>query len=203
MISNDMKFTERFGRAVGFAVKLHDNQMRKGTTTPYIAHLLSVAALVIEFGGDEDEAIAGVLHDAVEDQGGIDTYNLIQERFGSRVASIVDGCTDTYQFPKPPWLERKKRYLEHLVDAPLSVQRVSLADKLHNARSLLHDLRSIGDDVWSRFNGGKEGSLWYYRSLANIFKESPLAESDQVSLFVDDFVRVVEQIEELSEKLSM
>ncbi len=169
--TNNPRLSARFERALVYAFQLHRNQTRKGTNTPYIAHLLGVAALVIEDGGDEDQAIAALLHDAVEDQGGLATLEKIRAEFGDRVARIVEGCTDAVTLPKPPWRRRKEVYLNHLAEAPAEVRRVSLADKLNNARSILADLRQIGDDVWKRFNGGKEGTLWYYRSLVSIFRE--------------------------------
>ena len=149
--------TNRFQDALIYATRLHANQTRKGSTTPYIAHLLGVTAIVLEAGGDEDQAIAALLHDAVEDQGGMQTMEVIRNRFGEHVALIVDGCTDAYQTPKPPWKERKEEYIQHLGDVPAEVRLVSLADKLHNARSILADLRSQGGQTWDKFNGGKDG----------------------------------------------
>jgi len=188
--------TERFGQALLFAFQLHSQQRRKGNQTPYIAHPLGVAALVLEDGGDEDEAIAALLHDAPEDQGGLATLEEIRMRFGDRVADIVDGCTDTYEIPKPAWRQRKEDYLVHLQTAPPSVWRVSLADKLHNARTIRVDLYSQGGQVWQRFNGGKAGSLWYYRSLLQIFQE--LYRSERLcSPLVAMLDEVVTQIEKL------
>jgi (p)ppGpp synthase/HD superfamily hydrolase len=166
------RLSRRFEQALVCAFQLHRDQTRKGTHTPYIAHLLAVASLVIEDGGDEDQAIAALLHDAVEDQGGRVTLEKIKTRFGERVAWIVEGCSDTDTLPKPPWRERKEAYLEHLRGAAAEIRRVSLADKLHNARSILADLRQSRDGVWKRFSGGKEGTLWYYRSLVEIFSEA-------------------------------
>ena len=165
-----MLLTERFRDALNYAVVLHSEQARKSTQVPYIAHLLGVCALVLEDGGDEDEAIAALLHDAVEDQGGYRTLDEIRERFGRSVADIVDGCTDAYTNPKPPWKERKERTLSHLPTASSGVLRVSIADKLYNARSILIGLTRDGEAIWDRFNGGKEGTLWYYRSLLIIFQ---------------------------------
>jgi (p)ppGpp synthase/HD superfamily hydrolase len=190
------ELTDRFGQALLFAFELHNGQERKGNQTPYIAHLLGVASLVLEDGGDEDEAIAALLHDAAEDQGGLETLEQICLSFGERVASIVDGCTDTYQTPKPPWRQRKDDYLVHLRSASPSVWRVSLADKLHNARTILVDLHLQGEPVWERFNGGKIGSLWYYRSLAIIFQElsdSGLVRSPLVAM-LDEVVTQIEQL---------
>ena len=172
-----MKLTQRFKEALDYALELHGDQQRKGSDTPYAAHLLAVASLVLEDGGDEEQAIAALLHDAPEDQGGLETLKAIRLRFGERVADIVQGCTDTLENPKPAWRERKELYLEHLRTASHEVQRVSLADKLHNARSILTDLLRSGEDVWMRFNGGKDGTLWYYRSLLQVFRsmsDSPL-----------------------------
>jgi GTP pyrophosphokinase len=161
---------DRFDRALALASKLHRNQPRKGTTIPYVAHLVGVAALVLEDGGNEDEAIAALLHDAVEDQGGRATLELIRRDFGDDVARIVESCSDTDVVPKPPWRTRKEQYLAHLRTAPSSIVRVSLADKLHNARALTTDLRSHGEELWRRFNSESD-QLWYYRSLARTFRE--------------------------------
>ncbi len=186
------KLTSRFIEALTHAFRLHDGQVRKQTGTPYIAHLLSVTALVLEAGGDEDEAIAALLHDAVEDQGGRQTLREIRQRFGERVAEIVDGCTDAYIQPKPPWRERKEEYLAHLRTASPSVRLVSLADKLHNGRCIYRDLRENGEEIWRKFNGGKEGSLWYYRTLAEIFQETG---DDAMTMEFVDLVRKIEEAE--------
>ncbi len=161
---------ERFEQALVYAARLHARQERKGSGVPYIAHLLAVAALVLEDGGDEDEAIAALLHDAAEDQGGLATLEDIRRRFGARVADIVAACSDTLVTPKPPWKARKTAYLEHLRGAPPEARRVSLADKLHNARALLRDYRREGESTWARFTGGREGTLWYYRALVEVFQ---------------------------------
>jgi (p)ppGpp synthase/HD superfamily hydrolase len=163
--------SSRFEGALILATRLHTNQIRKGARIPYVAHLLAVTALVLEEGGDEDQAIAALLHDAVEDQGGIETLDVIRRRFGVRVAHIVEGCSDSIESPKPPWRERKVIYLRHLREADIDILRVSLADKLHNACSILRDLQKNGDVIWERFKGGKDGTLWYYRTLVAIFHE--------------------------------
>lgn len=186
------RLTHRFEEALQYATRLHADQMRKDTDTPYISHLMAVAALVLEDGGDEDQVIAALLHDAAEDQGGLETLHEIQHRFGGRVAEIVKGCSDTFETPKPPWRKRKEDYLGHLLDASPDVLRVSLADKLHNARTILTDLRSMGDDTWERFNGGKEGTLWYYRSLVQAFQQV------DSSPMVAELAWVVENIEQLA-----
>ncbi|MGE0027237.1 MAG: HD domain-containing protein [Thermoleophilia bacterium] len=162
----------RLDDAFVLARELHAGQRRKGTDIPYLAHLMAVAALVIEDGGDEDEAVAALLHDAVEDQGGAPTLALIRERFGPRVAAIVDACSDTDEIPKPPWRQRKQTYLDHLraPDLPDGALRVSLADKLHNARAILGDQRA-GRDVFARFNAPRDEQAWYYDALATTFAE--------------------------------
>jgi len=156
---------ERFEDALVFAARTHRDQRRKGRDIPYVSHLLAVCSLVIEHGGDEDEAIAALLHDAVEDQGGAAMQGEIERRFGRRVAEIVDACSDTDQQPKPPWRARKEAYIAHLADAPPPVRLVSAADKLHNARTLLEDYRAVGEALWQRFRGGKDGTLWYYGAV--------------------------------------
>ncbi len=187
--------TNRFEHALVYATQLHARQERKGTNIPYISHLLSVAALVLEDGGDEDEAIAALLHDAVEDQGGVATREVILQKFGERVTQIVDGCTDTDVMPKPPWKERKQQHLENLRHASPAVCRVELADKLHNARSILLDLQRDGEAVWQKFRGGKEGTLWYYRAALEVF-----AQLGYSMFMVEEFKRVVEELEVVSGK---
>ena len=165
-----MELSTRFDEALVFASRLHAQQVRKGGTIPYISHLLAVSALVLEHGGKEDEAIAALLHDAVEDQGGEPTRREIQRRFGDGVAHIVDGCSDTDTTPKPPWQERKTAYLAHLQEADGSVLLVSAADKLHNLRTMRSDYELVGEDLWLRFKAGRELTLWYYRSLIEVYQ---------------------------------
>lgn len=162
----------RFATAVAWATELHAGQERKGTGIPYVAHVIAVAAIAIEHGADEDVAIAAALHDAIEDCGGAPMRELIAARFGGRVAAIVAGCTDADVTPKPPWRARKEAYLAHLPGASTEVLLVSAADKLHNARSLLADYRAVGEDLWGRFSGGREGTLWYYRALVGAYRAS-------------------------------
>jgi (p)ppGpp synthase/HD superfamily hydrolase len=157
---------QRFKDAFLFAAGKHGRQTRKSTQIPYLAHLMSVAAMVLEAGGDEDLAIAALLHDVVEDCGGQPTLEEVRRRFGDRVAHIVEGCTDADSYPKPPWRERKEAYLRHLKEADADTRLVSAADKLHNARETLKDYREGGEAVWQRFKGKREGTLWYYRALA-------------------------------------
>jgi len=186
--------SSRFEGALILATRLHTNQIRKGARVPYVAHLLAVTALVLEDGGDEDQAIAALLHDAVEDQGGIETLDVIRRRFGVRVAHIVEGCSDSFESPKPPWRERKVIYLRHLREADIDILRVSLADKLHNACSILRDLQKNGDVIWERFKGGKDGTLWYYRTLVAIFHENDF------SPMVSELQYVFNKIEGLTER---
>ena len=156
-----------------------------------MAHLLGVASIAMEHGAAEDEAIAALLHDAVEDQGGKPTLEAIRESFGDRVASIVDGCTDAYVEPKPPWRERKEAYLEHLKEANASVRLVSASDKLYNARAILSDYYLMGDVVYERFKSGKGGTLWYYRSLADTFNELG---PERLAVELDRVVREIERV---------
>jgi GTP pyrophosphokinase len=185
------KLTPRFDKALAYAARLHRVQTRKGTEIPYVAHLLGVAALVLEDGGDEDETIAALLHDAVEDQGGRPILEEIRRRFGERIAHIVEGCTDAETIPKPPWRKRKQQYIKHVKRASADVRRVSAADKLHNARTILSDYRNLGDKLWLRFNGGREGTLWYYRALINAFRKAG------PSAIVEELDRVVSELEHL------
>ena len=171
------KLSRRFEQALLFATRKHAGQSRKGTVVPYVAHLLSVAGLVLEAGGDEDLAIAALLHDVVEDCGGAPMLKEIRRRFGKRVAHVVDGCTDTDLDPKPPWRQRKEDYIAHLRTADADTRLVSAADKLHNVRSIVATYREIGDRIWERFHGKRDGTLWYYRTLLDEFKRkksSPL-----------------------------
>ncbi|MCS7220999.1 MAG: HD domain-containing protein [Anaerolineae bacterium] len=184
--------SERFIEALAFAFQLHAGQLRKGTSIPYIAHLLGVVSLVLEQGADEDTAIAALLHDAIEDAGGAATREEIRRRFGSKVVEIVASCTDAETFPKPAWRERKEAYIAHIREASPAARLVTAADKLHNARAILADYRAIGEELWSRFNGGKEGTLWYYRALVKALQEAgpnPL---------VEELDRVVAEIERLT-----
>jgi (p)ppGpp synthase/HD superfamily hydrolase len=174
---------ERFEEALVFAARAHRRQVRKGSDTPYIGHLLGVCSLVTEDGGSEDEAIAALLHDAVEDQGGEKMLDAIRDRFGEQVAAIVLACSDTVELPKPPWRARKQAYLARLEHEPPPVLRVSVADKLFNARAILRDYLQVDDEVWTRFRAGRDEQLWYYRALSDTLNRrfpGPLArELDQ------------------------
>lgn len=171
--------THRLAAALDLAIELHGEQVRKrspdevGPDVPYLSHLLAVTALVLSHGGDEDEAVAALLHDGPEDQGGRPVLETIRDRFGERVARVVEACSDTFETPKPPWLERKTRYIDHLRlgDPGDDVWVVSIADKVHNVRSIVHDRRIVGEAVWERFTAGRSGTLWYYRTLEAIFRE--------------------------------
>jgi (p)ppGpp synthase/HD superfamily hydrolase len=165
-----VQLTERFDAALLLASDLHRNQTRKSTSIPYLSHLLAVAGMVLENGGSEDEAIAGLLHDAVEDQGGPPTLELIRRQFGDLVANLVMALSDTDETPKPPWRYRKESYLFHLETAPVEVLRVSAADKLHNARSIVRDYLEVGEELWNRFSAPASDQIWYYRALSDVFR---------------------------------
>lgn len=185
-----MPYGKKFEHALLYAAQLHKDQVRKETSTPYITHLLAVASIVGENGGTEGEVVAALLHDAPEDQGGEARLGEIRAQFGDGVAEIVDGCTDTFETPKPPWRERKERYLAHLANASGSVRLVSSADKLHNARTVLSDYRLLGEDLWTRFNGKKVGTLWYYRAVVDTLRgDGPI---------VEELDRVVTELETIS-----
>lgn len=162
--------TERFDRALTYASELHRSQTRKGSAVPYISHRLGVAALAIEAGADEDQAIAALLHDAVEDQGGLPQLEEIRRRFGKRVADIVEHCTDSFSDEKEEWQSRKNAYLTALPKKPADALLVVLADKTHNASCIVSDIAVHGDATWQRFTGGREGTLWYYSELARAFR---------------------------------
>lgn len=187
------RLSKRFEDALVYATQLHSTQTRKGTDIPYVSHLLAVASLVIEAGGTEDEAIAALLHDGPEDQGGEETLSKIRERFGPTVADIVLACSDTLAEEKPPWSERKRTYLAHLASASASVLAVSCADKLHNARAILADYRRMGEALWQRFRGGKEGTLWYYRALIGTY-----AAASPPPVLLDQLEQVVTELEALA-----
>lgn len=184
--------SDRFDAAVRYAIELHRTQLRKGTSIPYVSHLFAVCSLVLEDGGTEDEAIAALLHDGPEDQGGEAVLDAIRERFGVKVAEIVEGLSDAMPAPgqaKPPWRSRKEAYLRHLAVATESILRVSLADKLHNARSIQLDLSFEGEEVWDRFNAGPEEQAWYHRELLTIFEQRLPASRN-----LADFRRVVGEL---------
>ncbi len=188
----DPAFSKRFISALAYAARIHGKQIRKRTERPYIGHLLGVASIVIEYGGDEDMAIAALLHDAVEDQGGLPRLREIRKKFGKRVAHIVDGCTDAYSEPKSPWLERKRAYIARVTGEDAEVRLVSAADKLSNARETLFEVRVHGESVYQRFAGKKLGTLWYYRELLRAFRQ---AGSNPL---IEELDRVVTELERLA-----
>ena len=167
-----MELTNQYLQALEYAFHAHNGQFRKGTHTPYFSHLAAVSSLVMKFGGTETEAIAALLHDAAEDQGGEERLNDIRAKFGKVVSDIVADCSDTFEDPKPAWEIRKRRYLEHLRSVPDPVRLVSACDKLHNIRSIVADYLQIGDEVFERFKASKERTLWYYEQLGNEYMEN-------------------------------
>lgn len=186
MLSDD------FIDALAFAADVHRTQTRKGGDIPYLGHLLSVAGLVIEAGGSEAQAAAALLHDAAEDQGGVEMLSRIEAAFGPEVAGIVSECSDTFETPKPPWRLRKQTYVEHLGSASDGALLVSMADKLDNARAMLRDLRSVGPVLWQRFSVSDPSEhMWYYRSLLAVY------ESRSSSWLVDELRRVLDDMDQL------
>ena len=172
-----------FDDALVYASRIHREHIRKGSGLPYVSHLLGVVSIALENGANEDQAIAALLHDTVEDQGGADRLVDIRERYGDRVAEIVAHCTDSEVEPKPSWRERKEAYLVGLSKKPVASLEVSIADKTHNAGAIVADLHLRGDQVWPRFTGGKDGSLWYYRELSRAFAElAPGTASDRATV---------------------
>jgi (p)ppGpp synthase/HD superfamily hydrolase len=185
------RLTPKFVEAVAYAADKHANQTRKGSGIPYLGHLLSVAGFVIEADGTEAEAIAALLHDAAEDQGGEETLAEIREQFGDEIAAIVGECSDTFETPKPPWRERKENYVNHLPEASDSALLVSLADKLHNARAILRDYREVGDQLWQRFSvQDPQLHLWYYRSLLDVYAQRV------DNWMVDELREVIDKLEQ-------
>lgn len=182
-----MTISPRFREALAYAATIHADHLRKGTDIPYLSHLLAVTAMVLEHGGDEDEAIAALLHDAIEDHKA--THPDIVSRFGEAVAQIVEGCTDTDKQPKQPWQQRKEEHIARLRASPRSVQLVVAADKLHNARSILADYRTLGESLWSRFNADRGSILWYHRSVADVLTLAPKP-------LIEELLRVVVEIEQ-------
>ena len=187
-----MRLSRQFEKALTYATRIHGGQLRKKTRIPYIAHIIGVAAIAMEYGANETEAIAALLHDAVEDCGGAKRLRDIERKFGKKVARIVEGCTDTDRTPKPAWLERKKAYVAHVRHAPMPTKLVSASDKLHNVRAILMDYRKEGERLWSRFNGGKQGALWYYRALVKAFT------GQRIEPLVQELNRTLTQLEFLS-----
>ena len=194
IVTSSPAYSPRLIEALGVASRLHAPQRRKGSGVPYLAHLLGTCSIALEYGADEDEAIAALLHDAIEDVEPVEEARAAVAAFGDRVLRIVEGCTDTDEHPKPPWRVRKQAYVDHLADADASVLLVSAADKLHNARSVNADLRRHGATTWDRFTGGREGSLWYYRALVDAFRANPAHDA----ALVDEVERAVSEMELLA-----
>ncbi len=189
-----MKLSPLFEEALQVALASHKHHLRKGTQIPYVSHLLAVANIVLDYGGDEDEAISALLHDSVEDCG-VDPEE-IRKRFGDKAANIVVACSDSLEKDpknKASWRLRKEAYLGHLETAPSSVLLVSAADKLHNARSIVKDLREVGRAVWARFKGDEDGTLWYYNSLVEIFTKR-----GEHQMLVDELTRTVAELQRLA-----
>jgi GTP pyrophosphokinase len=188
-----MMLSPRFEQALAYATTIHAGQTRKASEVPFISHLLGVASLALEFGANEDEAIAALLHDAVEDAGGEPRLADIRVRFGTDVASMVKDCTDTSATPKPPWRARKEAYIAHLPHSSPGALLVSCCDKLYNTRTIVADLRERGAVTWEKFRGGRDGSLWYYRTLADFFKTTNLPRG-----LVEELLRTVATMEQLA-----
>ncbi len=201
--------SDKFNDALVYAARLHREQPRKGQDIPYVGHLLGVASLVLESGGDEEMAIAALLHDAVEDQGGQPRLEEIRKMFGARVAHIVEGCTDSDEIDperKPPWCERKEKYIAHVEHkADAEVRLVSAADKVHNARAILSDHYEMEDRVFDRFSGKKQGTLWYYRALVDAFRAAEARDNHPADgsaqgrhRLINELARVVDELERRS-----
>ena len=186
------RLSAKFDKALRYAALLHRGKLRKKTKIPDIGHVLGVTAIALEYGATETEAIAALLHDAAEDAGGRKRLRDIEKKFGPAVARIVDGCTDSYAQPKPPWLERKKAYVAHVRNASISTKLVSAADKLQNVRSLVRNYREEGNELWRRYDGGKEAALWYYRALVNAFK------GRRIDPLVRELDRAISELESLA-----
>ena len=181
--------TGRLDAAFAYAHEAHASHTRRGTSAPYVGHLMGVASIVIDDGGGEDDAIAALLHDAAEDSGGRARLDDIRLRFGDAVARIVADCTDSWSEPKAPWMQRKRQYVEHARTLPAASLRVSAADKVHNAYAILRDLRNTGEAVWQRFNAGPDDIVWYYQALVRAYREAGGGR------LVDELERIVRAIE--------
>jgi GTP pyrophosphokinase len=190
--------TDRFVEAVAAAALIHAGQLRKGTAIPYLSHLLGACAIALDYGANEDEAIAALLHDTIEDGVSTEEARAIVWGFGPEVGRIVEACTQANTHPTPPWRARRTAYLARLAGEDRSVLLVSASDKLHNARSIVRDLRSIGEDLWARFSSAKEDTLWYYRSLVTAFRANPA----HTPPLIDELDRTVSEMEALATKAS-
>ena len=190
--SSIQRLSSRFEEALVFAAQKHQTQTRKGTTIPYIAHLMQVSGIALENGANEDEAIAALLHDVIEDQD--ETEEELTRRFGPEVAAIVAGCSDSASTDKAPWKQRKEAYIAHVLTASPSVRLVSSCDKLHNARAILADYQELGDKLWGRFNATPGDILWYYRSLVQAFQQAQERQGELPSRVVAELARVVTEL---------
>ena len=191
-------YSERFLQALDAAARMHGAQRRKGSDIPYVSHLLGTCSIAMQYGADEDESIAALLHDAIEDVRPTDSARQAVAFFGRRVLAIVEGCTDADTHPRPPWRERKERYIAHLAEADASILLVSASDKLHNARAILADLRRVGDKVWDRFTASRDETIWYYRSLVDAFRANPEHDPELIA----ELDRTVAEIEQLAGRRS-
>ena len=185
------QLSDRFVAAVAYACAAHGVKKRMGTEISYVAHLFGVTAIALEYGANEDAAIGALLHDVVENCGGAARLADLHAQFGSTIAAIVEGCTDTTATPQPPWRERKETYIQHLPRASAAIRLVSAADKLHNARATLGDYQRSGEKVWARLAGGKAGTLWYYRALVTAFQA---AGSNALIAELDRTVTAIERL---------
>jgi (p)ppGpp synthase/HD superfamily hydrolase len=188
------QYSDRIIEALAAAAQIHGIQARKGTTIPYLSHLLGTCAIALDYGANEDEAIAALLHDAIEDGEPTEAARATVWSFGDEVGRIVEGCTDADSHPKPPWRERKEAYLAGLANEDRSILLVSASDKLHNARSIVRDLRVDGEDLWERFSAPRDQTLWYYRSLVTGYRRNPA----HTPALIDELDRTVTEMELLA-----
>jgi (p)ppGpp synthase/HD superfamily hydrolase len=193
-MADEPLYSERLIEALGVAARLHADQHRKGSDVPYLSHLLGTCGIALDYGAGEDEAIAALLHDTIEDVQPTEVARAAVADFGTEVLRIVEGCTDSDTHPKPPWRTRKEAYIAHVASLDGPILLVSTADKLHNARSIVTDLHRFGAATWERFNGGRDGSLWYYRALVGAFRANPAHPRE----LVDELDRTVTEMEGLA-----
>ena len=189
-----MLISPRFASALAYAAELHQEQERKVSGVPYVAHLLRVAGIVLEYGGNEEEAIAALLHDALEDQGGMPVLDEIRRRFSEAVAATVLGCSDAHTRPKPPWRDRKQAHVDQVRGASPSIRMVVAADKLDNARSLLREYRVRGELLWNFFHGGRDGTLWYYDAMLAALQ------GVGITALVEEFERTLMEIRRIAQE---
>ena len=193
-MADEPLYSERLIDALGVAARLHAGQRRKGSDIPYLSHLLGTCGIALDYGAREDEAIAALLHDVIEDVQPTAEARAAVAAFGPEVLRIVEGCTDSDTHPKPPWRERKEAYVARVADDDGPILLVSAADKLHNSRSIVSDLRRFGNATWDRFKGRRDGSLWYYRALVDAFRANPA----HLPELVDELDQAVTEMESLA-----